>query len=62
VCCQEFTPRNENVNPENMHERFCLNCANFDEVNGIPVCARDHRPGRACGAFRRKEEEVEVAA
>jgi hypothetical protein len=32
-----------------------LNCANYDEVEGVPVCARDHRPGRACGAFKKKE-------
>jgi hypothetical protein len=56
VCCQEFTPRNNSVNPENADERFCLNCANYEETGKVPVCARDHRPGIACGAFKKKEE------
>jgi hypothetical protein len=61
VCCQEFTPKNASVNPDNVHERFCLNCANYDEVEDVPVCARDHRPGRACGAFKRKTEIAATA-
>ncbi|MCW4010678.1 MAG: hypothetical protein NWF05_08670 [Candidatus Bathyarchaeota archaeon] len=58
VCCQEFTPKNANVNADRIDQKFCLNCANFEEIAGIPVCARDHRPGIACGAFRRLEAEV----
>ncbi|MBT0159833.1 hypothetical protein G4O51_07590 [Candidatus Bathyarchaeota archaeon A05DMB-2] len=56
ACCQEFTPKNSSVNPDNVHERFCLNCANYDEIEGVQVCARDHRPGRACGAFKKQNE------
>jgi hypothetical protein len=50
------------VNPDNVHERFCLNCANYDEIEGVPVCARDHRPGRACGAFKSKTEKIAATA
>jgi len=30
-----------------LYDRFCLKCANFENVKDIPVCARDHRPGIA---------------
>ena len=50
VSCQEFKPKQEK--PES--EGFCVNCANFENVNGIPICAKDHSPGVACGAFRNK--------
>ena len=33
---------------------FCVNCVNFEEIDGVPICARDHRPGRACGGFNDK--------
>jgi hypothetical protein len=60
VCCQEFTPRDENVSSNQLYDRFCLNCANFEEIDGIPVCARHHRPGIACGGFTRKTETIEI--
>ena len=62
VCCQEFKPKNDSINPDNVHERFCLNCANYDEIGRVPVCAKDHRPGRACGAFRSRIENNLTAA
>ncbi len=58
VSCSEFKPKDQSVDPDNIHERFCLNCANFDEIAGIPLCARDHRPGCACGAFKNKTSEI----
>jgi hypothetical protein len=58
VCCQEFKLKNDHVDVNNFYERFCLNCANYDEVGRVPVCARDHRPGRACGAFRSRIERA----
>jgi hypothetical protein len=61
VCCQEFKPKNEKVDPNSQYERFCPNCGNFEEIDGVPVCARDHRPGIACGAFKRRSDKIEVA-
>jgi len=55
VCCPEFKPRNKKTGESKLYNRFCLKCANFENVNGIAVCAKDHRPGIACGAFRIKE-------
>jgi hypothetical protein len=57
VSCQEFKPKNLNVNTEGGDKKFCLNCVNFEEIGGTPICARDHRPGIACGAFKSREEE-----
>jgi hypothetical protein len=61
VCCQEFKPKNENVDPTRLYERFCVNCANFEEVDGVPLCARHHRPGIACSGFSGKIEQVATA-
>jgi hypothetical protein len=33
-----------------------LNCTNFEDSDGIPICARHHRPGIACGGFNDKKE------
>jgi hypothetical protein len=52
VSCQEFKPKNGYADASD--ERFCINCTNFDDVKGIPVCAKDNRPGVACGSFRNK--------
>jgi hypothetical protein len=58
VCCPEFKPRNRKTDPNKLYERFCLKCANFENVEGIPICAKDHRPGIACGAFRARVTRV----
>src|SRR3990172_12825167 len=49
VCCQEFKPKNGEHEFPQVDEMFCVNCVNFEEIDGGPICARDHRPGRACG-------------
>jgi hypothetical protein len=61
VSCPEFKPRNGNVDINKSNDRFCVNCANFEEVEGICICARDHRPGVACGGFNRREEVAAVS-
>ena len=58
VCCEEFKPRDESKNPENLFNRFCVECANFEEVNGIPICEKLHSPGVACDGFKSKLEET----
>jgi hypothetical protein len=57
VCCEEFKPRDESKNPDNLYNRFCVECANFEEVNGIPICAKHHSPGVACDGFKSRLEE-----
>ena len=52
VCCPEFRPRNRKTDVNKLYNKFCLKCANFENIGGIPVCAKDHRPGVACRAFR----------
>jgi hypothetical protein len=53
--------QNENVDTAILYERFCVNCANFEEVDGVPLCARHHRPGVACSGFSSKIEQVATA-
>jgi hypothetical protein len=55
VCCQEFEPKPEITNDVSLCEGFCVNCIHFEIVDGVPLCAKDHRPGVACGAFKKKE-------
>jgi hypothetical protein len=56
MSCQEFKPRNGTVDANRSRDRFCVNCANFEEIDGVSICARDHRPGIACGGFNRRED------
>lgn len=37
--------------------RSCRDCANFEDVNGIPVCAKHHSPRVACDGFRSRLDE-----
>ena len=30
----------------------------FEEIDGIPLCAKEHRPGIACGGFNSKIEQT----
>ena len=32
VGCTEANHENTKVNPEDCHERFCINCANYQEI------------------------------
>jgi hypothetical protein len=35
----------------------CRDCANFEDVYGIPVCTRIHTPGIACDGSRSRLKE-----
>jgi len=37
--------------------KSCRDCANFEDVYSIPVCARIHTPGIACDGFRSRLRE-----
>jgi hypothetical protein len=60
VCCPEFKPRNRKTDAGKLYDRFCIKCANFENVEGIPICAKDHRPGIACGAFRNRKSQKRI--
>lgn len=57
VCCEEFEPIDKSKNADNLYNRFCVECANFEDVNGIPICAKVHTPGVACDGFKSRLEE-----
>ena len=55
VCCQEFKPRNGKIDEIDFNHRFCVDCTHYEDILGISICSRAHRPGIACPAFRRNE-------
>ncbi len=58
VCCDEFEPRDENLNGNRLYNRFCLECASFEDVDGTPICAKNHRPRIACDVFTDRFEDL----
>ncbi|MEM2146224.1 MAG: hypothetical protein QW279_12735 [Candidatus Jordarchaeaceae archaeon] len=54
VCCEEFEPRKGILNQEKFYNRFCIECLNFDEVNGINLCKKNHTSGKGCDLFRNR--------
>jgi hypothetical protein len=58
VCCEEFKPRDENINENRLYYRFCLDCANFEDVNEVPLCAKNRIRGVACEEFTDRYEKV----
>lgn len=51
VCCEEFEPKDANINEDRLYSRFCPECANFEYVGGTAVCAWKHTPLVYCGLF-----------
>jgi hypothetical protein len=60
VCCQEFKPRKERNDEINFNNKFCVDCAHYENILGISICSRAHMPGIACPAFRRKIDAMEI--
>ena len=60
VCCLEFEPRNMEIQVNNFNNKFCVDCTHYEDILGISICSRAHRPGIACPAFRRKSEAIEI--
>ena len=60
VCCLEFEPRYGEIDEINLNNRFCVECAHYEDILGISICSRAHKPGIACPAFRRKNESMEI--
>jgi len=61
VCCLEFKPRNGEIDEINLNDRFCVDCAHYEDILGISICSRAHKSGIACPAFRRKIEGKETS-
>lgn len=58
VWCEDFKPRDESINENRLYNRFCSECAYFEDVNGTPVCAKNHTPGVACEDFVDRIEKL----
>ena len=51
VCCEEFEPRDTNINEDRLYSRFCPECTNFEHIGGTFVCAKKYTPQVSCGLF-----------
>jgi hypothetical protein len=51
VCCEEFEPRDPNINKDRLYSRFCPECTNFEDIGGTFVCSKKHTPQVSCGLF-----------
>ncbi len=60
VCCEEFSVAHESTNPDRLYNRFCAECANFEDFNGIALCTKNHTPGVACDEFKSRFEKLFV--
>jgi len=60
VCCEDFKPRDESITENRLYQRFCLDCANFEDVNQTPLCAKNRIPGVACEEFTDRYEKLKV--
>jgi len=58
VSCEDFEPRDEGLNTDKYYNRFCVECVNFDDVDGTPLCEENHTPGVACEQFRNRYEKL----
>lgn len=52
VSCPEFLDKFEGLRNTASKTRFCLECRNFEEIDGVVTCARLHRPGVSCPDFQ----------
>ena len=60
VCCEDFEPRDVNLNSNRLYHRFCAECINLEDVEGIPTCGRNHTPGVACEGFTSRLRKLDV--
>ena len=57
--CDEFELREKDLPDGNkLYNRFCVECANFEFVNEIPICAKSHTPNVACVGFSSRFEKL----
>jgi len=59
VCCPEFKPSDRKID-DNFNRRFCVDCVHYEDILGISICSKAHRPGISCPAFRRKSGALEI--
>lgn len=60
TCCEEFELRDKTLNERKMYNRFCVECTNFEEIKGNPICTKGHFPGTACEAFVERFEKLKT--
>jgi hypothetical protein len=56
ICCNEFKPIKDTLNENRLYNQFCLECANFEDVNSTPICAKNHTPRIECDMYKDRFE------
>jgi len=62
VCCEEFEPKDRNANADKRCNRFCVECASFEYINGTSICAKNHNPMIYCEEFKSRDEQFKKQA
>ena len=60
ICCEEFEPKHESITENRLYNQFCVECANFEDIEGHSLCAKNHTPNVACDGFESRFEKLNV--
>ncbi len=60
MCCENFEPKDKNINTRRLYHKSCAECINFEEINGLPICAKSRGPGVACQGFKSRFERLKA--
>jgi len=59
VCCDEFELKEKDLlNCNRLYNKFCVECANFEFINEVPICAKNHMPTVSCAGFSSRFEKL----
>ena len=60
VCCADFQPRHETMDPDRPSNRFCVDCGNFEDANGWILCYHNHTPVVFCDEFKSRLDRLKA--
>ncbi|MEM2961183.1 MAG: hypothetical protein QXU67_06220 [Candidatus Bathyarchaeia archaeon] len=60
VCCENFEPRESEVNNRRLYLISCPECVNYEDIDGNPICAKGHKRGVACEDFSDRFKKMNV--
>ncbi|MEM2110923.1 MAG: hypothetical protein QXX08_03485 [Candidatus Bathyarchaeia archaeon] len=58
ICCEDFELRNPSA--DRLYNRFCAECVNFEDVEGISICGKNHIPSKACEYFASRLKKLDL--
>lgn len=60
VCCEDFEPKHETIDPDRLYNRFCVDCTNFEDSNGMILCYQNHTPIVSCDEFKSRFDRLKA--